>query len=380
MAEAVIPRLAAWHLLPEAYLYGIVDILVAARRDPMFLLGTDYATGKWFYFPVAFVIKSTLGFLALLALAPFLKIWQNGKTREIAFLLIPPVLYFAASLASTMAIGIRHILPVYPFLALIAAAAAVKLFRWQRWGKYAAVSLVLCHIASSVHAFPYYLTYSNEAWGGPANTFRLLTDSNADWNQGLREVKSYLDANHIQKCWFAHYGWDVDPAYYHIPCTPLPVSTSHYWDQPLPPVPARIEGTILVSGSEADGVYWGPGDLNPYEQFLRQRPDAIIANSVLVFHGQFDVSLLSALAHLSQAKQLASRQQWENALIEAHIAIDLAPKSAETHAVLGNILQQMRREDDARQEYLQAAALASADQPSFQFARILKIPPEYLPQ
>jgi len=62
-AEAVIPRLAAWHLFPEAYLFGLVDIAGAAKRDPMFLLGTDYATGHWFYFPVAFLIKSTLGFL-----------------------------------------------------------------------------------------------------------------------------------------------------------------------------------------------------------------------------------------------------------------------------------------------------------------------------
>ncbi len=380
LAEAIIPRLTAWHLLPEAYLFGFVDILVAAQRDPMFLLGTDFATGQWFYFPVAFVIKSTLGFLALLALVPFLKIWQNGKEREKAFLAVPPVIYFVVCLASTMTIGIRHILPVYPFLILIAAAAAVKLFRWRRWGKYATAGLVLCHIASSAHAFPYYLTYSNEAWGGPANTFRLLTDSNADWNQSLREVKSYLDANHIQKCWFAHYGWDVDPDYYHIPCTPLPVSTSHYMGQPLPLVPASIEGTVLISGSEADGNYWGPGDLNPYEQFLHRRPDAIIANSVLVFHGQFDLSLVSALGHLSQAKQLASQQQWENALTEAHIAIDLAPKSAETHAVLGNILLKMNRLEDARREFLQAAALANADQPRFQYTRILRIPPEYLPK
>ncbi len=193
VVEAVIPRLAAWHLLPEAYLFGLVDIAGASKRDPMFLLGMDYATGRWFYFPVAFSIKSTLGFLALLLVSPFLKdLWKAGKWRVSLHLLIPALMYFGVSLASTMNIGIRHILPVYPFFVLIAAAAAVALAQMRRWGAYAAGALLLIHVASSAHVFPNYLTYANEAWGGPANTYRLLTDSNADWGQGLRRPRAIL--------------------------------------------------------------------------------------------------------------------------------------------------------------------------------------------
>ncbi|MGA2351181.1 MAG: phospholipid carrier-dependent glycosyltransferase [Terracidiphilus sp.] len=378
VVEAVIPRLATWHLLPEAYLFGLVDIATAAKRDPMFLLGTDYATGHWFYFPVAFLIKSTLGFLALLLAAPFLKdLWKSGKWRATVYLLIPPLMYFGVSLACTMNIGIRHILPVYPFFIVIAAAVAVALARIARWGRYAAVALVLFHMASSAHVFPYYLTYANEAWGGPTNTYRLLTDSNADWGQGLRAVKSYLDANDIHDCWFAHYGWDVDPAYYDIPCKPLPEALSHMFGEPLPSVPTRIEGTILVSGSEADGDYWGPGDLNPYEQFLYRRPDALIANSILVFHGQFDVPLLSALSHMSHAQQLANRREWDQALAEAKTSIELAPDSAEAHAILGNILLDMGNHEEAGRSFKRALALAHSDHPQFQMTRILKIPPEF---
>jgi 4-amino-4-deoxy-L-arabinose transferase-like glycosyltransferase len=378
VVEMVIPRLAAWHLLPEAYLFGLVDIATAAKRDPMFLLGVDYATGRWFYFPVAFLIKSTLGFLALLLAAPFLEnLWKCGKWRATAYLLVPALMYFGVSLASTMNIGIRHILPVYPFFIVIAAAAAVALAQVRSWGKYAAGGLIFFHLASSAHVFPCYLTYANEAWGGPTNTYRLLTDSNADWGQGLRAVKSYLDANGIKDCWFAHYGWDVDPAYYHIPCRPLPEALSHMFGGPLPFVPARIEGTIVVSGSEADGDYWGPGDLNPYEQFLHRRPDALIANSILVFHGQFAVPLLSALSHMSHARQLADRRQWDQALAEARTSIDLAPNSAEAHAVLGNILLEMGNTEEAGRSFKNALALAHSDDPQFQMMRILKIPPKY---
>ena len=380
LLEVVIPRLAAWRLLPEAYLFGIVDIAVAAKRDPMFLLGTDYPTGQWFYFPVAFVIKATLGFLVLLIAAPFLKqVWQDGRWRAMAYLLIPALMYFGTSLTSTMNIGIRHILPVFPFLALAAAVAAVGLAREQSWGKYAATGLLLLHVASSVHVFPNYLTYANEAWGGPTNTYRLLTDSNVDWGQGLRATKHYLDQHNIQDCWFAHYGWDVDPAYYHIPCKPLPDGLSHFFNQPLPPVAAHIEGTILISATEADGDYWGPGDLNPYAQFLYRRPDALIANSILVFRGQFDVPVLSAETHMSQAQQFAGRQEWDKALAEARAGLGLAPHSAEAHAVLGNILFAMHRTDEARQAFQDAFSLAQSDHPQFQMRRMLKFPPGLSP-
>ncbi len=375
--DAVIPRLAAWHLLPEAYLFGLVDIAGAAKRDPMFLLGTDYATGHWFYFPVAFLIKSTLGFLVLLLAAPFLKVlWKGGKWRTTVYLLLPALMYFGVSLASTMNIGIRHILPVYPFFVLIAAAAAVALARRQSWGTYAAGALLLFHVASSTHVFPNYLTYANEAWGGPTNTYRLLADSNADWGQGLRAAKSYLDAHGIKDCWFAHYGWNVNPVYYHIPCKPLPEAIAHMFGGALPPVPARIEGTVLVSGSEAEGDYWGPGDLNPYEQFLHRRPDALIANSILVFHGQFDVPLLAALSHMNHAQQLAGRQEWDQALTEAHFAISLAPRSAEAHAILGNILLEMGRSEEARRSFQDALSIAHNDHPQYQMSRVLKIPQE----
>jgi hypothetical protein len=375
LVDAVIPRLAAWHLFPEAYLFGLVDIADAAKRDPMFLLGTDYATGHWFYFPIAFLIKSTLGFLALLLSAPFLnELWQAGKWRTTFYLLLPALMYFGVSMASTMNIGIRHILPVYPFFVLIAAASAVSLARRRSWGLYAAAALLLIHVVSSAHVFPNYLTYANEAWGGPTNSYRLLTDSNADWGQGLRAAKSYLDAHGIKDCWFAHYGWNVNPAYYNIPCKPLPEAIAHMFGGTLPPVPARIEGTILVSGSEADGDYWGPGDLNPYEQFLHRRPDDLIANSILVFHGQFDVPLLAALSVMNHAQRLAGRQEWDQALAEAHTAIGLAPRSAEAHAVLGNILLAMGRTEEARRPFQEALSLAQTDHPQFQMIRVLKIP------
>jgi 4-amino-4-deoxy-L-arabinose transferase-like glycosyltransferase len=379
--SVVIPRLASWHLFPEAYLYGIVDIVISEARDPMVLLGKVYATGHWFYFPVTFVIKSTLGLLLLLIVAPFLRtLRQPSRRREMVFLLIPPLAWFAVSMTSTMNLGVRHVLPAYPFFAILAAASAMALASKRRWGAVAATVLVLCHVASSAHAFPNYLPYANEAWGGPSKTYRLLSDSNADWGQGLKAARAYLDQHQITDCWFAHYGWNVDPAYYRIPCRLLPQGLQRRFAQPLPPVPGTIEGTVLISGSEADGDYWGPGALNPYRQFLERHPDDIIANSILVFRGKFEVPLLSAISHMSRAEQLASQRHLDEALAEARTAADLAPNSAEAQAVLGNILLQMKQTSDARLAFRNALAIAHSTAPDFQTKRILHIPPDFLPK
>ena len=62
-----------------------------------------------------------------------------------------------------------------------------------------------------------------------------------------------------------------------------------------PSFPPEVDGTILISANEAAGQAWEPGELNSYRQFFDKQPDEIIADSVLVFHGSFDVSLAAAL-------------------------------------------------------------------------------------
>src|ERR1035441_1655831 len=72
----------------------------------MYLFGRMYPQGRWFYFPAAFLIKSTIGFLLLLLLIPFSKaLWRSDVRREVLFLAIPPVIFFGAALTSKLDIG-----------------------------------------------------------------------------------------------------------------------------------------------------------------------------------------------------------------------------------------------------------------------------------
>jgi hypothetical protein len=305
---ALILMMARWRLLPESYLYGFADVSIVSSGRSMFLFGEVYPTGRWFYFPTAFTIKSTLAFLLLLAAVPLAR---GAARREALLFVAPPVLVLVAvSLTFQLNIGIRHILPLYPFLIVLIAATAWNVARHQRQWRAAVVGLLLFHVISSLRSFPDYLPYSNEIWGGPANTYKVLTDSNVDWGQGLKATKQYLDRRGITECWFAYFPrLVVDPAYYGIPCRPLPtffvrfaLSNKFAGLENLPgvalvPVPSTIRGPVLVGATELSGVHWGPAELNPYRPFLKTSPLDVIAGSVLVFEGTFDVPRLASESH-----------------------------------------------------------------------------------
>src|SRR5882672_10708430 len=121
---------ARWHLLPESYLYGLAAVRLSAETYTSFVLGTVYPHGVWFYFPVTFVIKSTLAFLILLGISVFaIATRKLTGAREILFLTVPPVFYLIVAMSSKINIGVRHILPLYVFLAVLIAGATRSLMR-----------------------------------------------------------------------------------------------------------------------------------------------------------------------------------------------------------------------------------------------------------
>ena len=268
-------------------------------------------------------------------------------------------------MTSNLNIGVRHILPIYPFLSVLAAVGAWILAKKHRaWGLVVS-GLVLIHAGSSLRAFPNYLSYSNELWGGPSETYRVLTDSNVDWGQGLPAAKRYLETHAATPCWLAYFG-SVDPAYYHLPCQILTVFSAGIWERPLDEIPPVIQGTVLVSASEMSGQIWGPGELNPYEQFRTARPVACLAGSILVYQGSFQVPLASALSRLWNVAALANRGQFDAALAEARAAESLAPQSVNVQVVLGQALKAAGHSEESRQAFETALHLAQTIHPEAQ--------------
>jgi len=363
----VLKTAAHWRLLPESYLYGLADVRYMADFYSTYVLGRDYPKGQWFYFPVAFAVKSSLTFLIMLAIA----IWAiaSGRLRmwrEILFLTIPPVVHFAVAMGSGMNIGVRHILPVYVFLAVLIAGASAKLIAENRRWVYAVVALLLFQAISVTRAYPAYLAYANELWGGPSQTYRYLSDSNADWGQQLKSTKRYLDQRGIKDCWFVYFAAGVvDDRYYGIPCKPLPTADSLWTGEPADAPPA-VDGVVLISAGDLSGFEFGADILNPYAQFKHLRPTAVIDYGVFVFEGHFEIPLAAALSHNQKAENLMREGKRSEALAEAEQAVALAPDSVQVNATLGDILASLGRSDDAYKSYEKALNLAQTIEPEFQ--------------
>lgn len=358
--------IARWHILPTPYLYGLMDVQRVTDSSATYVLGKVYPRGQWFYFPVAFSIKESLPMLLLLLLLP-LALWRRKRWdwRKAAFLAVPPTCYFVVAMFSGLDIGIRHILPVFPFIVVLAAAVAWTLCQQHRAWASVVAALLIFHVVSSVRAFPTYLAYSNELWGGPSNTYKWLTDSNVDWGQQLKATSRYLQQYGITNCWFAYFATPAaDPNYYGIPCKPLPTIAT-MWLQPLPDVPQQIDGTVLVSAGVLSGYELGPGELNPYQQFQKLRPIAEIQDGVFVFNGHFDVPLASALNHVGEVWHLAEASDLNGALSEAQASVAADPDSLRANAILGDMLMATGQRDAARQAYARALSLTSSLQPEY---------------
>jgi hypothetical protein len=132
-------------------------------------------------------------------------------------------------------LGVRYAIFVPVFMA-IAAAGVVAVRR--RWVRGAAAVLVVLTAVSSLWTFPYYLPYSNEAFGGPAKTHLRLHDSNVDWGQDLGRLADRLGQRYPgERIWLVYKGSGL-PSYYGI--------DAH---DPLIQPPDRVSGLLVVSDS-----------------------------------------------------------------------------------------------------------------------------------
>lgn len=368
LESKVLTTFARFHLLPESYLYGLNDVLIMNDFYTSFLLGKAYPHGVWFYFPFAILIKSTLAFLIGLAIA----IWAiAGKKltqrREVLFLTVPPAFYLAVAMSSHLNIGVRHVLPIYAFLGVLIGGTAVMLVARQRRWMYVFAALIVFQMVTSLRAFPTYIPYVNEAWGGEKNAWWLLSDSNADWAQQLKATKKYLDARGVKDCWFVYFGQGViDTSYYGIPCKPLPTLGALWVGEKFYDTPDTINGMVLVSAGNLSGFEFGPAELNPYEQFKRIKPTAVIQHGVFVYEGQFHIPLAAAIGHRQKAQDLMAQGKAQDALFEAERSVELAPDAVASNALLGDVLSALNRKEEARAAYERALTSAQTIDPEFQ--------------
>jgi hypothetical protein len=278
-------------VIPSAYFFqgfqpwltGLERFLTLAQDgQPAFFLGEYSYQGWWSYYLVAFLIKTPLGSLMLVALS--LLLYRAGtrlKTRDAVFLLLPVIIILLATTQAKVNIGLRHILPIYPFLFLLASRLATVQSR-RGWPAPVLIGVSLIFtIVSSLRVAPHQLAYFNEIIGGPDQGYRYLADSNLDWGQDLKGVKAYMERERLPIIYFSYFG-SAPVSYYGIRYQYVPGT----WPLELPPpadkVPAASPRKILaISANNLQDVFT---PYNPLFQWLRQRtPVAKIGYSIFLY-------------------------------------------------------------------------------------------------
>jgi len=156
--------------------------------------GQVITDGRWSYFPVALLTKTPLVTLGLWIAALAIGIWAYTRRRlsdPIAVLtwVLPPLIYSLTAISSNLNLGIRHIFPLLPFLALAVAWAAHRVK--QLW-RLVAAALSASLIVTVLMAYPNTIAYFNAAAGGSSQGTKWFIDSNTDWGQDAWRVRDYL--------------------------------------------------------------------------------------------------------------------------------------------------------------------------------------------
>jgi hypothetical protein len=192
------------------------------------------------------------------------------------FLLIPIFAVFGFFSINHQSIGLRYILPVYPFIFVLAGGIVVQFKKIQ----YLSYILIAWYALSSVSIYPDYLAYFNEIVGGPKNGYRYLVDSNLDWGQDLKGLKKFMDKNKIERIYLSYFGTD-SPERYGIQYDRLP---NYYLKNPesLQNIKFPIKGYIAISATNLQGVYLQ--SQNMFQEFAKNEPVEQIGHSIFVYY------------------------------------------------------------------------------------------------
>jgi len=214
---------------PWIYLRGLA-IFTFTNKPPSFILGHTYPHGIWFYFPVVFLLKSSLAFLILLVLA--LIVGLVARLRPARLIVIPEgmelhwravwvflAVFSGACMVSRYQFSIRHFTISIALLVLMLAPLprALSQLRSAGWpaaraGAWLTVALAIASVATAVRAYPYYLPFMNSLSGGrPA--YDLVADSNLDWNQGLLEAQEFVQERGLNSVLMDAYGFSDSTVY-----------------------------------------------------------------------------------------------------------------------------------------------------------------------
>ena len=284
---------AWWVRLEVPFLEYAKNVKAIARwvaepyDKPQYLLGSFSQTGWRTYYLVAMLLKTPVTTLVLVIgalvglVVPLVRraFGAPGKAErwplDVWALLLFVVMFLAVSCSSSLNIGLRYVLPVYPFLYVLVAPVALRAVsssgRWRKATSGALAALVIGSAVAGVAAYPGYLGYFNE-FVRSKDADRYLIDSNLDWGQDLKRLKRWVEANGVSRIHTRYFGGGS--VLYEMGAKAKPLPTC----EPVGPGYYAISRQFYRTGFLYPGT---PRDCA--KNFAAALPVALIGDSLLVF-------------------------------------------------------------------------------------------------
>jgi hypothetical protein len=283
LAFQVVYWLGDHHLVPQTWAEGFLFTYGTAPGRASFLLGQSAMNGFWFYFPVVIAVKTPLATLAAVAVAGaycFRRKFFAARGWDIVCVALPPIFYLGVAMTSQLDLGIRHILPIYPFVfVFLGIVAAYALRNGRKIAKIVVMLLLFGLILESYLAYPNYVPFLNIAAGGWRNGPNLLGDSNVDWGQDLPALAEWQEANPQYQLFLSYFG-SADPRYYGIHYVNFPLSAPGGDEVPSSTRP-RV---YAISGNASHDPWLSAQDAQFYEILQSWKPIAILGHSIYIYN------------------------------------------------------------------------------------------------
>jgi Dolichyl-phosphate-mannose-protein mannosyltransferase/SEC-C motif len=289
IAVVVIEALYFFPSDPFLYLTGLRSVNADHVAGYSAYLHGDLAPHFLSYFGIAFLVKEPLA-TVLLSIAGLVILVRNKSVPLLTklFLLVAPVVLFVAVSLLADDMGIRYIIPTLPFAYLLAGLALARLFDKRLvWGRYVAAALCLWVLVEAVGIYPDHLSYFNESAcllespgnigldGGSRCGPLWLDDSNVDWGQGLKQLRTWVNRYGYGRTVHLAYFGEYPPEGYDFKFQNLNPN-----DMFAPPPPGLYAVSAhLVARLPASGTAVLPGAAG----WLRDPPSAIVGHAFYIY-------------------------------------------------------------------------------------------------
>ena len=263
---------------PQFYLKGIKSVNQDHGKNPYFYLMGELKQGGWkYYLIVAWLVKTPIPIILFLTTSIGLYLARRRASFiEEAFLWIPFSGYLIFYSLFGDDIGIRYMIPCFPFMFVFAARLVPSIKEIGRPFRVAFFAGLLWLVAEWVSIAPDHLSYFNQVVGGSENGVEWLDNSNVDWGQGLKQLREYLLKHRIEDYAYCYFGTGR-PLYYGI--TGRRITDMDFFVRPTRGV-VILSAQCIPRGRDILDKVFGR---NPLNWLRQQKPVSIVGHAYYVY-------------------------------------------------------------------------------------------------